>query len=151
MREVIARSQDKRRMAGTYLLMLGIGIALIVLGVILLGAEGDAWWGYVLIPVGALACVAAALYLVTVLRQPAVVAVRDGDTLIFLGKRIAFSEIRSIEYSVPNGNTGATWGNLRIWLKNGGKVQCRFVADVSQAVVRMEALRKEYESGTEVL
>ena len=36
--EVIARSQDKRRMAGMYLLMLVIGIALIVLGVILLGA-----------------------------------------------------------------------------------------------------------------
>ena len=142
--EVSARSQNKGRMAASCLVMLLIGAALIAFGAVMLGAEEDAWWGYILIPVGAIVCVVSVWYIIRVLRQPSVIAVREGDALVFLGQRILFSDIEHVEYSVPNSNAGARWGNLRIRLKQGGAVQCRFVADIGQTVTRIAELQKEY-------
>lgn len=95
--------------------------------------------------VAVVAAVFAVRALVRLSRIPKVIAVRDGDTLVFLGERVRLSAIEDVRYRHARGRYGMqSWGKLTIFLKDGGTLGCDYVANVDRVQDRLIALKYEY-------
>lgn len=84
--------------------------------------------------------------LVRASRVPKVIAVREDDSLLFLGERIRFSEITKMDYRNASGRYGMqSWGKLTIFLRDGRTLSCDYVARVNRVYDRIMQIK--YENG----
>ena len=144
--KVIAR---KKALVAVYMLPLVIGIVMAACGGVLLALclrEGREIVAAVfLIVLGAVLIAASVVVLVQICRLPEVIAVREGDELVFLGERCRLCEIARVEYRRAHMRYGTyAWGKLMVAVRDGREISCNYVADVEQAHNRLIDLMREY-------
>ena len=145
MEEVIA--QRERGLIVTQIIVL-VFLAVFV-GVLVWTATGfgaDLW--YVPAIIGVIAVVFAAFSvrtLVQVSRLPKIIAVREGNELVFLGERVGFSAIESVDYHNARSRNGMqSWGRLTIVTGDGRTLSCDYVSRVNRVHDRIMQLKYEY-------
>lgn len=145
-REIIAERQKGLIASGIIaLVIVAIICAMVIAFVFRVGSYGWIIGTIMLVIVAGLVffCVRT---IVRVSRLPKVIAVRVDDRLIFLGENIQFSEITKMDYRNASGRYGMkSWGKLTIFLRDGRKLECDYVARVNRVYDRIMQIK--YENG----
>ena len=83
--------------------------------------------------------------LVRIRKVPAVIATREGETLVFLGERVRFSEIASADYRNARGRYGSMqhWGKITVFTESGKALSCDYIAHVNRVYDRIMQLKYE--------
>ena len=149
--EIIAKCISRKKRAWICLRGTLVGLAFLAAGLyLLLRPDGEVGLsGFVSIAaivIGALLCLLSIFMLVKVYPFPPVIAAREGDTLVFLGERVRFSEIASVDYRNARGRYGSMehWGKITVFTESGKALSCDFVADVNRVHDRTMQLKYEY-------
>ncbi len=147
--EIIAKCISRKKRAWICLRLTLVGLVLLAVGIyLLLRPGGDTRALVVSVAVmvlGALFCVVSLVALAKIYPFPPVIAVREGDTLVFLGERIPLCDIVEATFDLPKTLfIQPTHGLLRIRLKNGRILKNGCVDDVAQACFRVNECMRRY-------
>ncbi len=141
-REAIARRASSPRWM--YLISLVFGLVLtgwMIWACIRL--RFNAVWVFCVV-VGFVIIAVSAVLFVRGIKTPKEIAVREGDTLIFLGRRMALRELVNVRYRRAHARGWSyEWGKLTVCLTEGRSYTAHFVADVEEAHDRLIYLMRE--------
>lgn len=144
--EIIA--QRAKGLVVSNIIVLIAAAFLVGMAIWMIGYVGSLGWivGLFALAMVIVVVVVAVRALVRIRKVPEVIATREGDTLVFLGERVRFSEIASVDYRNARGRYGSMehWGKITVFTESGKALSCDFVADVNRVHDRIMQLKYEY-------
>ena len=144
--EVIA--QRERGMIVAQIILLAFTAVLIGMTVPMFRRTGAVAWSVVAViwVLAVIIAVIAVRTLVRASRLPKIIAVREGNELVFLGERVKFSAVANVDYKNAYGRYGSLqrWGKLTVFTEDGRILSCDYVANVNRVHDRIMQLKYEY-------